>query len=556
MVPFLLTFLLLLVTNATSQLIEQAHFFSGTFSLENTKNGGVLSDDDINTWEKKSAAFWAHMYQKLSYPDELEHPGPLFGVGVELVVVSQEAYKVEGTNNNFGTTLAFQATVAYQSTSLEHNPAFLTRNLFDLKYFSAYLNQLRNASNGFNQLRKLSMNLNAGNDIDLVNPIPTMAVITQSPTIVPTITRYPTKAPTFPTKAPTPSPTGFPTKTPSISPSTSPTITPTATPTTLSPTSPGDTKSPTTEPSNLPTPEPTNRIETYYATKELVLEGVSGALSEQDSVLFTTVMADFMLDYIERVLPQNTRFGEIAIQITKQTPRRHLEETVGNSGELTVEFNSVFNIGLPNVNSQSLLNGAFATFGRREEYRELLQASGSELFQSITKISLPDESGNDDDDDTTSGKKAMSVGVIVGIALGAIMLVIAIAGIWVQSNRQSNDDSSQKQLAQTAQSGDDIIHQKRLDAEIRVQEMHDDDISTLGDPFFGNVAQEDQTCADKTANESVTQNYDYLKLLGKKNLLGSPEKEDGDETEEELTLPRNTLFAEDDASFEELFGDA
>ena len=54
----------------------------------------------------------------------------------------------------------------------------------------------------------------------------------------------------------------------------------------------------------------------------------------------------------------------------------------------------------------------------------------------------------------------------------------------------------------------------------------------------------------------MTQNYDYLKLLGKKNLLGNPEKEDGDETEEELTLPRNTLFAEDDASFEELFGDA
>ena len=152
--------------------------------------------------------------------------------------------------------------------------------------------------------------------------------------------------------------------------------------------------------------------------------------------------------------------------------------------------------------------------------------------------------------------------VWVGIVLGSLILVVAIFGFWFQSSRD-DDISSQKQVAVTGRlSGEEVLHQRRLDAEIQVGVMHDDDVSTLGDPFFGNVTQEERTCADKTSTETVTQQYDFLKLLGKDKLLGNPDVKEEDEEEEEeeeiLPMPKEapgTLFANDDASFEDMFGE-
>jgi hypothetical protein len=96
-----------------------------------------------------------------------------------------------------------------------------------------------------------------------------------------------------------------------------------------------------------------------------------------------------------------------------------------------------------------------------------------------------------------------------------------------------------------------VTPRSRLDAEI-VVDRSGDDVSTLGDPVFG-TALEEQTCADKTASSaSVQQTYDFFKLLGKDKLLGT-NGEEVDETASKAT--RNILFAEDDASFEQVFGD-
>ena len=89
-----------------------------------------------------------------------------------------------------------------------------------------------------------------------------------------------------------------------------------------------------------------------------------------------------------------------------------------------------------------------------------------------------------------------------------------------------------------------------------------DDVSTLGDPVYGRNGppQDQDTVSDETA-ESMTDNYNFLRLLGKDSLLGgfgfgggdSSNRLDSSAVTEDQRALEGLQYPADEESFEKLF---
>jgi len=593
-----------LVQSATSQeLTQQSYFWTGRFKFQTIRNDGVLTPSDIALWEAETSEFFAYLYQ------DLDLESPILGCGVVMQATNQTFYVVSTNNGGqarYGVIIDMEVVVTYQSYSLFHNVGFLALRIFDrdeqdnLIYFSTYLAKMRSISNTFVQINWMALDVSSATSISLQNPIPTLpnpntpTAPVASPTLEPLVstteaptqlpfpppTTSPTKEPTpFPSPEPTQSPTSNPTKNPTTSPTknptTSPTEHPTLAPTTLSPTAPDETRAPTpmpvptSSPTSFPTRVPTIPIYTYYATAELVLEDTNAALEGSTFTSWKTLTEQYLKDYVNSVLKTES-LRDLDVEITQQerlSPRSRRSNRLlqtENIKPLYVEFNTILEVTANTFDAKSLIDTAFSSKGRRDNYLAVLQSSQEEFFSIIETITLPD--GDPDDDNNSSinniqtqivPESGMSTGAIVGIAIGIGFLVLAVIGLIYQS-RQSASSSLQNRKDTTGvmSSDDSPPRHGRLDAEIVVNKDNDD-ISTLGDPFFGNVQMEEQTVADKTVSSSSVHNsYDFFKLLGKSSLLGKPAGEDIAETQSRAnTRTPGMEIAEDDASFEDMFGE-
>ncbi|KAL3937466.1 MAG: hypothetical protein SGBAC_007438 [Bacillariaceae sp.] len=488
-------------------------------------------------------------------------------------------------------------------------------NKGNLLFFSPYLSSLRRSvGNTFASVNKMFINVSGPRPVDVASPIPTLPLPppTDEPSMRPTVTptsadsttptvmpsRSPTPSPTIATIAPTmetPRPSVVPTVSegtpvPSVSGITTLAPVPvTATPTPTLPPVPDSTLTPsvapdpTNGPTKNPTAPPTLPIESFFATSKLSLEGPNESLDFNATLDFQTVTANYLSTIIQDLL-RDTIVEEVNVGLSSQNvvreedddngQRRHLRQledeqwSGGGSAveearpsKLLVEFNTILKIrSTSSVNAPSLAQSAFGTAGRRENYRLLLLASQDPILDGIIRVELADGNGNivnRGDVAEPSPDGGLSTGALIGIGVGAVLFAVAILGIWYKANNRSSDDGGDSQKGQipTANvSKEEGGGRGRLDAEIVVD--HEDDVSTLGDPFFG-MSLEERTCADKTATSaSVQQSYDFMKLMGKgpNPLLGTTTEAD-EEDETASKVRRNTLYADDDASFEDMFGE-
>lgn len=275
--------------------------------------------------------------------------------------------------------------------------------------------------------------------------------------------------------------------------------------------------------------------------------------------MFVQRTANYLTDYVRGVLRDNTITQvTVVLAAQRQVSRRRLQE----GKPLVVEFDSTFQVRSSQSlsDAQSLINGAFATNTRRQNFRDVLVASGDPILRTIERVSLstnnPSGGPNGFQEAPQTTDPILSTGAIAGIIGGCLFVIVMMFAIWHQS-RPAPSVASQKEMPpSTGQvSGEEQAPRGRLDAEIIVDRTQDD-VSTLEDPFFG-TSLEERTCADKTASsDSVQQSYEMWKLLGKpmNTLLGAT-KEEAEEDETLSKVNRTALVAEDDASFEQVFGD-
>lgn len=560
-----------------------------------------MTETEIQNWADASSEFFAAMFDQLN--DNPNTTTPMLAPGVIIRVLNQDRY-VASTGNfggvNYGVDLEVNFVVTYQ-TSIENpvvNVANAVLKIFDrdskgnLIFFSPYLSALRfTVGSTFSSVNKMSINANSERYIDLPSPIPTLPL--PPPTDPPTVN--PSASPTItPTMRPTPGPTTLaPTLSPTIMASMEPTLVPTLgtadptmAPTTSNPTAPDETYAPTPEPeptaspTRKPTARPTLALESFFAASRLYLEGLDKPLDFNATFDFQMVTAGYISTIVQDLLRDIT-VDEVTVGLSSQsvikpqtstdgttgTRRRRLQTTTQDQdnlgpSKLQVEFNTILKIrSTTSVNAPSLIQSAFGTAGRRENYRLLLLASQDPILQQITMVSWDSNINRPGELPASSGGDGgLGTPALIGIGAGALLFAMAILGIWYKasSNKKRGDDGdSQKGQIPTAQMSNEENGglKGRLDAEI-VFNNDADDVSTLGDPFFG-MSLEERTCADKTATSaSVQQSYDFMKLMekGANALLGTTAEAD-EESETASKVRRNTLFADDDASFEDMFGE-
>jgi len=288
-----------------------------------------------------------------------------------------------------------------------------------------------------------------------------------------------------------------------------------------------------------------------------------------DAVLrdWKLVTTSYLNDYIETLDPKLLQKGN-ALQIEKveqgqvvrrRTRTRSLQSNTTTA--LSVEFVSKLELP-PDVDANSLVNGAFSTRSRRVLYlawlieglKDLLESGeGSEesvlffdklrevVYDSDSSPSIGENEPNQliQNDNTT---KATSAGTIVGGVVGglAVILLVFAAILRSQGSKGNSKDMTSsdggvnsenanhtKELSPTSGNGtsrtaagltwEPAEQPSRLNQEIVVQDSNFDDVSTIGDPFlYGQPisVQED----DRTATTSVLQTDTYNSLLGRNRL--------------------------------------
>ncbi|CAJ1959699.1 unnamed protein product [Cylindrotheca closterium] len=585
---------------AAAQDYEQrSSTFDALLKFEPVRGSGNMTSDELLIWEDASSEFFAAMFDQLTR--EGNGTVPMLGPGTVLSVLSQERYVASLGNFgqiNYGVNLEVNFVVTFQTdpdaeslnAGNEVLKIFDRDNKGNLVFLSPYLSSLRQRiGNTFSSVNRLAINVNGPRPIDLASPIPTLPL--PPPTDAPSWTpsNRPTNAPTLPpttvpSLAPTPSPTRMDTLEPTITDSFVPSAEITPVPSTSPPTAPDETlqptmePDPTTSPTKFPTSRPTLPLESFFATTKLSLEGPVQNLNFNATADFQSVTADYLATIIQDLL-RDTAVEEVTVGLSSQNlvqeqlddgqgVRRLQQDQPATNQEdeaitkLQVEFNTILKIrSTSSVNAPSLVSSAFGTAGRRENYRLLLVASNDPILNTITLVDLVDGNGNINKPATVPGNEpgGLSTGALVGIGVGATLFAVAILGIWYKANNKgSGDGDSQKGQIPTAKMSDREggALGGRLDAEIMV-DKNADDVSTLGDPFFG-MSMEERTCADRTATSaSVKDSYGFMKLMqdGANELLGTT-KEAADEEEETASkVQRTTLYADDDASFEDMFGD-
>lgn len=319
-------------------------------------------------------------------------------------------------------------------------------------------------------------------------------------------------------------------------------------------------------------------MQTKYATTELDFKYSPGTrLTDEGNSLALTIWkqrtTQYLGDYIHSL---DSSLGEASLQIesieqslvSRRQRRLQANSTATSLTTLTIEF--VTKINLPSsYDANSLINGAFATRNRRETYRlRLLLQDGASTYdpqdtliiffdgnlQEVVYVTGTDDtpSGDDDQgDDTTPNASGggSNAGVMVGGALAGVFgLGIGVFFLYKKNKDRKLTSKDTKQLSplsagshntsnngQTSSGNNNIHHHHhhynsaaamngiswepaeqptRLNQEIVVESM--DDVSTIGDPLYGQPTHPSQDTDDRTATaSSIMQSDTYNALLGR-----------------------------------------
>ena len=349
--------------------------------------------------------------------------------------------------------------------------------------------------------------------------IPTLTP-TFSPTNAPSRrpTRAPTSAPTstpsstpsiqptrIPTHLPTRNPTKMPTKEPTSRPSTSPTQDPTPSGTfepsmSLEPSvtpsiSNEPTYSPTGRPSASPTMSPTLPLQTGDARGNMKLQPVTEKLRGRDILLWETVTERFIKEFLQsnQIEPPmilddiraNLELQTIFSEDIDSTAARFLQQANSDTSivslviqfDLLVQYRSISN----DYDINQLVWSAFDSPDKEAEYILDLQQQ-LPVFVNVTETKVDVEGfipPLTQAPQPVPGKN-IDIAVIVGASVGVVAFIILIILVFLR--RRSGKSIEERGVTQTLATPSTTKNIK-VSTEILVEPQ--DDVSTLGDPMFG-----------------------------------------------------------------------
>eukprot|EP00531_Pseudo-nitzschia_arenysensis_P000438 CAMPEP_0116124074 /NCGR_PEP_ID=MMETSP0329-20121206/5092_1 /TAXON_ID=697910 /ORGANISM="Pseudo-nitzschia arenysensis, Strain B593" /LENGTH=1027 /DNA_ID=CAMNT_0003618041 /DNA_START=170 /DNA_END=3253 /DNA_ORIENTATION=- len=433
---------------------------------------------------------------------------------------------------------------------------------------------------------------------DPPTPVPTFA-----PTPVPS--PGPSARPTpVPTRSPTANPTPVPTRSPTARPSSSPTFSPTLTrsedPTpsgSLEPTvSPEPTPAPSisSEPTNYPTVRPTPSP-TFAPTLQMFVGEVTGEmeltpLAEQlrgtDTITWETVTESIVEQWMvsaaaaatnvrsstiyDRTVRANIE-DQYQVSMSKAPPggtRRHLQEENSVIVEsLVIQFKVIMQYrSSEESDANELFGTAFDTPAKQAEYIDALQR-GSTTFSPVNeaKVNVDGWVPPPTQAPTPEPVKNNNIAVIAGASVGAVALLIIVVLVAFRKRGKSVVEESKgiEVTLATPSTGKNI----KVSTEILVEPQ--DDVSTLGDPMFGQGGMIMGGIDRDEMTATVGDDYDYTKhyrnMRGPMSLAGTANTRDRTISEDMSKMSSvqsvslrgvgkmgESIFA-DDSSFEEQF---
>ena len=362
---------------------------------------------------------------------------------------------------------------------------------------------------------------------------------TNEPTTEPPSSDSPTKDPTVP---PSPKPvtieSGSPSTKPSISPTSQPSSTPSDSPkptsVTISPTvSPKPTMLPTAAPIRAPQSKPvqkpitvdTTTSPTYTPTLtpqnvlvsvDTILSGIKSKLDSKAQEEFKTITGDFIYFSLQKALNDDVKIVDATVDIFSQVVEtqqgRRLAEP--NSNDLRVRYNVLIEYQSTSDDEDAVpewVGQIFKTEDQRNLYLSQLQKADSDTFDDADSVVVLVE-GAEPPDVTPINEKSPNdkffsdenLWYIIGAVGGTISLVIIIISLYAigrNRRRQSEITGKQNMTAATRIKNQlsydsDMSPSNKLQytAEIDV-DLHNDDVSTLGDPTYYGGAPDQPTVA-------------------------------------------------------------
>lgn len=332
-------------------------------------------------------------------------------------------------------------------------------------------------------------------------------------------------------------------------------------------------------------PVPLAPIQLYQATTELILRDTPGLLEEVGIFdLFSEITAGFIVGYVEGlgveeisdvtasvVLFEQERVPDDEVGIRGRTRNRHLQGS--SSLPLRVKFYTELNLRLSSsknvYDGDVLINDAFQSAWQRRSYRDLLFGTEDEFFEDLLSVQFLTGFDGLDDEEKSTGDGGSGIILIVASIAGVVALVSIVAMfLFCRGGSKPTKDGRYASAYASRTSNENIKHAttpstasgEARELEIQLRQM--DDVSTLGDPVYGRNGppQDQDTVSDETA-ESMTDNYNFLRLLGKDSLLGgfglgggdSSNRLDNSAVTEDQRALEGLQYPADEESFEKLF---
>ena len=374
-------------------------------------------------------------------------------------------------------------------------------------------------------------------------PVPTLKPVTMDPTDYPT---------TAPTKTPTATPaTASPTKPPTVA---TPTVPPVPEPT-ATPTLP-----PTPSPTSSPTPAPTLPIQEFLVEINFVFDDMR-KLEDSSIILWEEVTAEQVYDHMYwssseigmeefRGMGVNTRIrrqiqggagsapaivvgpggqlqpsdGQAKGQLDRASNggRRRLQASTTTTTPLTIVSVTVIKFRSSREYTQEkiedVVGKAFNSESDREKYLQELRDTNDRSFRKVGSVVVimngspvpeaptPAPSSGGGGGGNNGG--GIDIWLIVGPLIGGVLVVVAV-GILIYSRQQNKRKKAFMAKAYDATGGGRVS--KFVDVN------HEDDVSTLGDPFPGGGAMFAASPLKDMADNSVSHmsaDYDYARAFG------------------------------------------
>ncbi|KAL9183983.1 hypothetical protein ACHAXT_002069 [Thalassiosira profunda] len=397
---------------------------------------------------------------------------------------------------------------------------------------------------------------------------PTMSP-SRSPSKAPTPppTNQPTKRPSsspsvMPSAEPSVSPSGHPSAPPTVEPSAPPTLSPSKSPT-PSPTkksSPGTPTPTTTAPTS---PKPTDQNRMYTVDSVMTLNGLGEKMDGDAEEAWIDVTQDRIRYKTEGIIGDDagsdlvvtvsvakqeassgrrmegmliTRYGSFEFDDTQQQ-HRNLRRSQSASLQIDYTTNISFNSDEEwDDQVNDMVADGFRTPAQQEEYIGLLQAADSSTFDSVNSMTLEVDgelvTETEDSNKLKSGDNTMWIAI--GCAVGGALFLIAAVVVGSRSyGRNRGGNAAQKQSKSSlpqdrtasgafptsppreafrpASSQPSPTTTQGYFGTIESREG-EDDVSTLGDPYIGEVSAEPR--ADQTVAESMISSEQEMYVFG------------------------------------------